>query len=99
MHITRYAVVPVAAAMLALAACGGGTETYDRSGQVVDKQTDEECSAHRSNGRAKTDCDTEYEIILDTTQDTDDEDVDVTHDHYDACEVGEEFPSCTGNGQ
>jgi hypothetical protein len=48
-----------------------------------------------SGGTSSLDCETEYEIFLDTQED----DVDVTHTHYDRCEVGERFPSCTGNGQ
>lgn len=48
-----------------------------------------------SGGPKKSHCHTEYEIYLRDVED----DVEVTESHYNRCEVGEQFPRCTGNGQ
>lgn len=95
MRVSRYAIAPAVAATLTLGACGGGEKSYDESGQVVVKQSGDECDISRSRGRTDVDCATEYEIILDS----DDGEVDVSRAHYEACEIGDHFPRCTQEGQ
>lgn len=95
MRLHTAAVVPVVAATLALSACGENERSYDVTGQVTDKQQERECKTKIKNGKPSMSCATEYEIFVRGEQD----DVDVTRTHYDRCEVGDQFPKCTGNGQ